>query len=88
MKIFDFCRDQEGCKGGEVEMMHAMHFVAFAFVDISEVRIFFYFGINNKVAIAKIQNSLFSFYFGIVRYVVMDVVMLPNFHSEDFFIHK
>ncbi len=49
---------------------------------------FFYFGINNIVAIAKILNSLFLFYFGIVRYVVMDVVMLPNFRSEDFFIHK
>ncbi len=48
---------------------------------------FFYFGINNKVAFAKILNLLFLFYFGIVRYVVMDVVMLPNFHSEDFFIH-
>ncbi len=49
---------------------------------------FFYFGINNKVAIAKILNLLFLFYFGIVRYVVMDVVTLLNFHSEDFFIHE
>ncbi len=48
----------------------------------------FYFGINNIIAFAKILNSLFLFYFGIVRYVVMDVVMLPNFRSEDFFIHK
>ncbi len=38
--------------------MHAMHFVAFPFVDISEVRIV-YIGINNIVAIAKILNSLF-----------------------------
>ncbi len=58
MKIFDFCWDQEGCKGGEVESMNAMHFDALAFVDISEVRIF-YIGSNNIVAIAKILNSFF-----------------------------
>ncbi len=46
----------------------------------------FYIGINNIIAFAKILNSLL-FYFGIVRYVVMDVVMLRNFYSEDFFIH-
>ncbi len=47
--------------------MHVIHFVIFAFDDISEVRIF-----------------LFWNYFGIVRFEVMDVVTLPNFHSEDF----
>ncbi len=40
--------------------MHAMHFVALTFVDISEVGIF-YFGNNNIVAFAKILNSLFYF---------------------------
>ncbi len=67
--------------------MHAMNFVAFAFVDISEVRIF-YFGINDIGAFVKILNSLFLFHFGIVRSDVMDVVMLPNFYLEDFFIHN
>ncbi len=40
MKIFDFCWVQEGRKGEKVKWKHAMHFVAFALVDISEVRIF------------------------------------------------
>ncbi len=62
MKFFDFCRNQEGCKGREVILMHAMHFVAFTFVGISEVRIF-YFGIDNIIAIAKILHSLFYFTF-------------------------
>ncbi len=38
--------------------MHAMHFVAYAFDDISEVRIF-YFGMNNIVAISKILICFF-----------------------------
>ncbi len=42
------------------------------------------FGINNIIATAKIVNSLFLFYFAIVRYVVMDVVTLPNLYSEGF----
>ncbi len=84
MKFFYFFWDQEGCKGAEVKLMHAMHFVAYTFVDIFEVRILFYFGINNIVAIAKILNLLFLFYFGIVRYEVMDVVTFPNFYLEDF----
>ncbi len=75
MKNFNFCWDQEGHKGREVESMHALHFVAFAFVDISEVRIF-YFGINIIVAFAKILNLLFLCHFGIVRSDVIDVVML------------
>ncbi len=60
-----------------------MHFVSFAFDVISKVRIF-YFAINNIVAISKILSLLFSFNFGIVRFLVMDVVMLLNFYSVDF----
>ncbi len=45
---------------------------------------FFYFGINNITAIAKILNLLFLFYFGFFRYVVMVVVTLRNFYSKDF----
>ncbi len=58
MEKFDFCQDQEGHKGREVKSMHAMLFVAFAFVDISEVGIF-HFGIDNIDAFAKILNLLF-----------------------------
>ncbi len=65
--------------------MNAMHFDAFAFVDISDVRFFFNIGINTIVAIAKILNLLFLFYFGIVRYMGMDVVTLRNFYLEDFY---
>ncbi len=49
---------------------------------------FFYFGINNIIAIAKILNLIILFYFGIVRYEVMDVVTLQNFYSEYYFIHN
>ncbi len=61
MKIFDFCRDQEGCKGGEVEMMHAMHFVAFASVDISEVRIFLIFELIIKLQLQRFRIRFFRF---------------------------
>ncbi len=70
---------------GGVKLMHAMQFVAFTFVDISEVRIF-YCGNNNIVAFAKILNLLFLFHFGIVQSNVMDVMTIPNFYSEVFYL--
>ncbi len=60
MKIFDFCWDQEGHKGERSN--GCMQCILLHLHLLTSLRSeFFYFGINNKVAIAKILNLLFYF---------------------------
>ncbi len=60
MKIVDRCRDQDWCKGEDVNW--CMQCILLHLHLMTSLRSeFFNFGINNIVAISKILNSLFYF---------------------------
>ncbi len=58
----DICQDQEGHKGRRVDLMHTMHFDAFAIHILLIFKIFFNFGINFIFAFTKILTFIIPFW--------------------------
>ncbi len=77
----NFCWDQEGHKGREIDLMNcAMNFHSYVRQIFFNVRSFSNFGIHIFVAFATILSLHFLFHFKIVR----DVLMLPIFFQSKF----